>query len=125
MEMTTVLKGETIASMRSFLQTRTGNYRFYANIDNLGHWAKTLRPRGTDKDNTVFGWVRAMLDKDAEERPTAAELYDDVLKESKNLKIPFCGSCCVEEHDSSGIDDTDEEDLWEMAAELTVVPGGA
>jgi hypothetical protein len=124
MEMVTVLKGESIASMRSFLQMRTGNYRFYANIDNLGQWAKKLRSVGKSRDNTVFGWVRAMLDKDGDERPTATELFDDIVRESAQQHVPFCGSCCVEDLDSSSVDDEDEEedDLWKQAADLTIVP---
>jgi serine/threonine protein kinase len=122
-EMVTVLKGETIASMRSFLQNRSGNHLFYANIDNAARWAKALQPKGAEKDNAVFGWVRAMLNKDAEKRLTAAEVYDYVVKDCGSLHVPFSGSCCVEEHESSDVEDTDEEDLWERAAELTIVPG--
>jgi serine/threonine protein kinase len=122
MEMATVLKGETIAGMRSFLQMRTGNYRFYANIEILGQWARKLRDSGAEKDNTVFKWVRAMLDKDADERPTASELYDDIVRECSLQHVPFCGSCCVEDVDSSGIEDEDEDDLWEKASELTIMP---
>jgi serine/threonine protein kinase len=125
LEMVTVLKGETVAGMRSFFQERTSNYRFYANIPNFGPWAQKLRAMGNDKDNTVFKWVRAMLDKDGDERPTASVLYEDVVKECTLLHIPFCGSCCVEGAGSSSVEDTDEEDVWEQAAEWTITPGTA
>jgi hypothetical protein len=120
--MVTVLKGETVASMRSFFEQRTSNYRFYANIPNLGPWAQKLRAIGGDKDNTVFKWVRAMLDKEGDERPTAMELYEDIVEECTLQHVPFCGSCCVEDAGSSSVGDSDEDDLWEQAAELTIVP---
>jgi hypothetical protein len=125
MEMATVLKGETIAAMRSFFQQRSGNYRFYANIENLGPWAQTLRMKSAEKDNTVFGWARGMLEKEGNERPTASELYEDIVKECAMQHVPFCGACCVEEEGSDDVFDTDEDDLWEQAAELTIVPESA
>jgi serine/threonine protein kinase len=120
MEMTTVLKGETIASMRNFLRMRTGNYRFYANVHNVGQWVKKLRLLGSEKDNILFPWIRAMLAKNMEERPTAAELYEDIVRERKQQRVPFCGSCCIEEVDSSEVEDEDEDALWKEAADLTI-----
>jgi serine/threonine protein kinase len=122
MEMVTVLKGETVAAMRTFLEQRSGNYRFYTNIENMGQWAKKLRATGSEDDNIIFGWVRGMLDKDAEDRPTASELYDHIVKECAKQHVPFCGSCCVEDVDSSGVEDEGEDDLWQKAAELTIMP---
>jgi serine/threonine protein kinase len=123
MEIVTTLKGETIAAMRAFLEQRTGNYRFYANMALLPQWAKHLRTIGSDKDDIVFKWVRGMLEEDADERPTAAMLYADIVKECRAQNVPFCGSCCVEGADSSGVEDEGEDDLWEKAADLTIVPG--
>jgi serine/threonine protein kinase len=54
LEVATVLKGETAATMRAFFQIRTSNYRFYANIQNPWSWVQTPRAKGAEKDNTVF-----------------------------------------------------------------------
>jgi serine/threonine protein kinase len=54
MEMVTVLKGETIAALRSFLETRTATYRFYTSIEILGQWVRKLRSLGSDEDNIIF-----------------------------------------------------------------------
>jgi hypothetical protein len=86
---------------------------------------QTLRAKGADKDNTVFEWVRGMLEKDGNERPTASETYEDIVRECALQHVPFCGACCVEEEGSEGVGDTDEDDLWEQAAELTIVPNTA
>jgi serine/threonine protein kinase len=121
MEMITVLKGETIASMRSFLDEQTGNHRFYANIEKLGQWAKRIRTMGSDSDNVVLGWVRAMLEHDADERPTASELYDDIVSKCLKQQVPFCGSCCTDDGDTSSAADRSEDELWQQTADLTIV----
>lgn len=127
MEIVTVLKGESLGDMRTFFVSKTSNYRFYANINHLPQWAKTLRNTGLPKDDIVFKWVRAMLDEDGDERPTASELYDDIVKECNAQHVPFCGSCCLEMLGSSSAEEdggsVDDDDLWERAAEVTVVPG--
>lgn len=43
LEMVTVLKGQTISSLRSFLDARSSNFRFHANIESLGHWIQELQ----------------------------------------------------------------------------------
>lgn len=122
MEMATVLKGETVAAMRASFEAETGNYRFYANMKSFPKWARTLRGVGSEKDNVVFKWVRAMLDGEAEDRPTAATLFLDITNESAAQRVPFCASCCLEPLDSSGVEDEDGDDLWGQAADLTIQP---
>ncbi|KAH7090002.1 kinase-like domain-containing protein [Paraphoma chrysanthemicola] len=124
MELVTVLKGETIAAMRTFFEQQTGNYRFYANVKVLPQWAKHLRTRSSDKDDISFKWVRGMLEEDADDRSTAAMLYADIVEQCKLQSTPFCGSCCVEGSESSGAEDHDEEDPWEQDEDTTVVPQG-
>jgi serine/threonine protein kinase len=122
MEIVTVLKGETVEGMRTFFTERTGNSRFYANIAHLPQWAKHLRSTGSPKDDVIFKWVRAMLEEDAEDRPTAATLYRDIVSECEVQSVPFCGSCCLDAVDSSDMDE-DDEDVWVQDDEKTVGPG--
>lgn len=122
MEMVTVLKGETVEAMRAFFEEHNSTYYFYGNISRFPEWAKKLRGMGSAKDDLIFKWVRGMLEEEAEDRPTAATLYEDIVAECTAQHLPFCGSCCLEAVDSSGIEDEDEDDLWGRAAELTLGP---
>ncbi|KAH7073443.1 Hsp70 protein-domain-containing protein [Paraphoma chrysanthemicola] len=118
MEIVTVLKGETMASMRAFFYAKSRSHRYYANIASLGQWAKKLRKLGQAKNNIIFDWVRGMLDEDAEDRPTAATLYAHIMEACKTQNVPFCGSCCAEGAETSEDEDDDEDDPWEEAAGL-------
>lgn len=120
-EMATVLKGQTVDAMRAFFAERSGNNRFYANIKEFGAWVdRLLGTGGSPRDDVVFSWVRAMLQEEGKDRPTAASLYADITAECMKHNVPFCGLCCLEAVDSSGVEDGDEDDLWHEAAELTL-----
>jgi len=112
-EMITVLKGQSVTTMRDFFKERSGNYRFYANIACLLEWIDKLRKLGSAKDNTVFKWAGPMLQEHAEDRPTAATLYHDISAECASGHVPFCGSCCLEAVESSEFEDEDEDEFWQ------------
>lgn len=59
-----------------------------------------------------------MLEQLAENRPTAFELYDHIVKKSEEYQVPFYGSCCIDDQLSPGVEeeDDDEDDLWERAS---------
>ena len=111
MEMITVLKGQSVTTMRDFFEERSGNYRFYANITRLVEWVDKLRKLGSAKDDAVFKWAVLMLQEHAEDRPTAATLYHDISAECASGHVPFCGSCCLEAVESSGVEDEDDDEL--------------
>lgn len=119
-EIVAILKGETILAMRNVFSQRNGNYRFYTNLKSFPLWATKLRQQGLAKDNVILAWVRAMLDEDPDNRPTAATLHADIVAESTQQGVPYCGSCCLEVVDSSEAEDEDEDDVWARAAELTI-----
>lgn len=125
MEIATVVKGGTIKSMRNFFKERSGDYRFYSNLKNLPLWARKLRNIGAPKDDVIITWIRGMLDREGDDRPTAAELYAEIVSQSETENVPFCGTCCLEPVESSEMEDDDEDDLWDQAAELTIAAGGA
>jgi hypothetical protein len=52
-----------------------------------------------------------MLDESTENRPTAAELYAEIVSECTSQTFIFCGICCLVEVKSSGIEDDDEDDF--------------
>jgi hypothetical protein len=74
------------------------------------------RKTGLEKDNVIFDWILLMLQEDPQKRPTAATLHHDIGLERAKRGVQYCGSCCLENTESSGI----EDELWDLAAELTV-----
>jgi serine/threonine protein kinase len=121
-EIATVVKSSAITDIRAFFDSKSGNHRFYANIANFSRWAATLRGKGSSKDDIIFKWVRAMLEENPEDRPTAAELFEDIVSETYAQKMSFCGTCCLEVMDASSVegDGDDEDDPWSQVAELTL-----
>lgn len=124
MEMATILKGQPISAMRKFFEEESGNYRFYTNISRLTSWADNCRQLGSEKDDVVFDWILLMLEEDPEKRPTAATLHHDISVECTRQGVPFSGTCCLENVESSGIEDEDDDEAWDVGGEeLTLVPG--
>ena len=124
MEMATALKGQSINTMRKFFEEGSGNSRFYANISHLSTWADNYRRAGSEKDNIIFNWALLMLQEDPEKRPTAATLHHEISLECSRQGVPFSGACCLEGAESSGAEDEDDDEAWDMGPdEMTIVPG--
>jgi len=105
--------------MRDFFKERNDDYRFYTNIGIVPEWMDKLRTLGSAKDNAPLKWVTQMLQDTLTLRPTAAKLFSDITAESASEHIPFCGPCCRDGNDSSGVDDDDQE-LWGNKGEPTI-----
>ncbi|KAJ4303252.1 hypothetical protein N0V90_002145 [Kalmusia sp. IMI 367209] len=123
-EMATILKGRPIRAMRAFFEEESGNYRFYANITRITSWIDSCRQTGLEKDDVIFDWALLMLEEQPGKRPTAASLHHDINVECARQGVPFCGACCQEAGESSGIEDESGDEAWDMAPEeFTVTPG--
>jgi serine/threonine protein kinase len=119
LEMVTVLKGETVEGMRTFFKGNNKNesYRIYENIDVVPEWIDKLKSRGEGKDDVPVEWVRQMLQEEQESRPTAAKVANDIVFACVEQHVLFCGPCCREDLNSSGVDDAldeDEDELWNL-----------
>jgi serine/threonine protein kinase len=112
LEMTTILKGHTIAQMRQCFRDYSENHRFYANLKPAASWIKSLHNVGSEHDNEPLKWVKAMLNVTPQYRPTADALYGMITDEytvTTAVLTPgtFCGSCCVEVNESASESDGD------------------
>lgn len=126
MEMGTILKGRPITAMRDFFEHKSGNYRFYANIELLISWMDVCRQDVSEKDDVVFDWALLMLEEDPGKRPTAASLHHDIGSECTRQGVSFCGTCCMEAGESSSAEDASDDDAWNLGAdEVTVTPNRA
>jgi serine/threonine protein kinase len=119
LEMVTVLKGETVEGMRTFFKGNNKNesYRIYENIDVMPEWLDKLKSRGEGKDDVPVEWVRRMLQEAQESRPTAATVANDIVNACVEQHVLFCGPCCREDLNSSGVDDAldeDDDELWNL-----------
>src|SRR5215469_17808340 len=120
LEMVTILKGKTVASMRGFFKERNENYWVYTNIDIVPEWIDKLRALGFAKDDPPLIWVMQMLQETPELRPTAAKLFNDIGSECDSQHVQYCGPCCREAIESSEADDEDDDQLWGLAGEPTI-----
>lgn len=124
MEMATIIKGKPITTMRRFFEEAGGSYRFHANIPHLTSWADECRQLGSGKDNVIFDWVLRMLEENPKDRPTAATMHHDISVECARQGVPFSGTCCLENVESSGVEDEDMDDAWDIGGEEpTLMPG--
>ena len=114
MEIVTTLKGQTITTMREFFEQQSGNYRFYANVAHLVSWMDLCRKNAPGKDDVVFDWALSMLEEEADKRPNAASLHHEISAECIKQGAAFCGTCCREVGESSGIEDGSDDDAWDF-----------
>jgi serine/threonine protein kinase len=127
LEMATVLKGQKIADMRAEFEERTGNYRFYRNIENAFQWVDKLRSLGNELDNAPLNWITKMLDLRSSSRPTAYALVGMITDEDPDelgVSASFCGACCLADPESPIGAESDGEAWIEKTArsEPSVVP---
>jgi len=143
-EMVTVLHGRPVADLRRHFLSVADTCSFQANVANLEPWAASLRSSSSSlslsssssssssaspapftslapTSGIAFDWALRMLQPDPLQRATAAELFEDIARESALRRVPFCGTCCHGgdrgSHGSgeSATDDDDAEDdglIW-------------
>lgn len=103
LEIWTVLKGETVASLNTYLQTHGTNSTFYySNHGASIAWCRDLemQKKGSDDENPPVQWILGMLQLDPSERWSAQVLchHVDEANESEN-RLTFSGLCCITDDD--------------------------
>jgi ankyrin repeat protein/tRNA A-37 threonylcarbamoyl transferase component Bud32 len=112
LEMATVLNGDSITNLKTFLRT-TGSQRLeYAkNQESIRHWINDLTSQNRIAyDATPFKWTQQMLQPQSSSRPKAQDLFDKVRRtRDQSSSTPYCNSCCQIEDDSDESIDAVEE----------------
>jgi len=101
LEMVTFLRGKTLAEMDRFLQRHGQRVTsIHNNIEGAMQWFEQLQAHdsGSPIDNEPLTWIKAMLNGVQANRPTAAELFDNVIGFQDGR---FCGRCCMDTESSS------------------------
>ncbi|KAH7411569.1 hypothetical protein DE146DRAFT_640763 [Phaeosphaeria sp. MPI-PUGE-AT-0046c] len=102
LEMGTILDGVTNGSLKNHLYDadaydgRTSS-TFAGGAEILDSWIVRLDIKGHTGTGPPFTWVRDMLKQDHTDRPTAASLFDRIVRNSRKMGTSFCGSCCMED----------------------------
>lgn len=101
LEMVTFLRGRTLADMDTFLQSHgQGVTSIHNNIEGAMNWFEQLQASnaGSAIDNEPLTWIKGMLNRVQSNRPTATELFEDVVAFQDGK---FCGRCCFDTDSSS------------------------
>jgi len=108
LEMTTILRGETLNSMQDFLlKNGTNDEYVFENIEGAIKWTEYLRKKTKFPrvDNSPMQWIRDMLLEKALERPTASKLCENIRRVADGA---FCGKCCRWDGSTASDISTDE-----------------
>ncbi|KAL8793110.1 MAG: hypothetical protein Q9195_004316 [Heterodermia aff. obscurata] len=111
LEMVTFLQGRTIADMDAFLCSHGhGVTSIHDNIEGAMNWFEELQASNTGSaiDNEPLTWIKGMLNRVHSNRPTAADLFEDVVTFQDGR---FCGHCCLDTESSSDEDFESDRDL--------------
>ena len=114
-EMVTFLRGKTLAEMDAFLQNHgQGVTSIHNNIEGAMNWFEQLQAydSGSPIDNEPLTWIKPMLNRVQSNRPTAVELFENVVGFQDGR---FCGHCCMDTDSSS--DEGFESDM-EMLSDI-------
>ncbi|KAH7393594.1 hypothetical protein BKA64DRAFT_709932 [Cadophora sp. MPI-SDFR-AT-0126] len=109
LEMTTILRGETLESMLNFfLKNGTKEGYVYANIHTVNKWTEHLRQNANFSrvDNAPMQWIKDMLCEKPSDRPQALDLFRDIMHASDGA---FCGKCCSSEDSTTSGASSDSE----------------
>lgn len=115
-EMFSLLKGSNVDALRIFLRPPPGSDSVDPGPDRVKDWLDSLRMQGDIRDNCIIKWVSAMLESQPGMRATATMLHDDIVKETEDSDLAFCGPCCIqddEEYESSEDKDDVDIDVWD------------
>jgi serine/threonine protein kinase len=101
-EIATVLSGGSIEDLKAHFRQQTDTEAYHANVDNFAAWVKGLRSsRANKSDNFSWKLAQMALHFDPEDRLTAAELFEEIAKETHRTGIHFCGPCCLDDDAST------------------------
>ncbi|CAD6591643.1 MAG: hypothetical protein ASARMPRED_005519 [Alectoria sarmentosa] len=116
LEMSTVLKRQSVDAMRQYFKSRSDNYRFYSNLSAIEEWLNVLAASGSELDRYPLEWTASMLRDKAEFRPSADVLCAKIINAKNRVRgedVPFCGQCCAGEIDGdSTAESASDGDLW-------------
>ena len=106
LEMVTVIKGQSVARIRAFLESFGNQSTVYAlNEDGVQTWIDEMKM--VSLDNIPLEWTRQMLRRRSVSRPTAQQLFKTIMLSSAAGDFPgaFLGPCCMTDNHPSEIAD--------------------
>lgn len=93
-EMITVLKDQTIPSMRAYFELHGSRGKFFSNnLEAAKEWFLMLTATVPHSDNIPLQWAQNMLRYDRNLRPKSRILMETILSHYRSTE--FCGSCCA------------------------------
>jgi serine/threonine protein kinase/ankyrin repeat protein len=104
LEMVTILRGKSLVDMNDFLQCHGSHLTaIHFNLEAALKWFEELQAveRGPLTDNEPLTWIKGMLSLCQFDRPSAADLCDNITSFQNGQ---FCGQCCLEEDTESESD---------------------
>ncbi|KAL8727896.1 MAG: hypothetical protein Q9166_005773 [cf. Caloplaca sp. 2 TL-2023] len=99
LEMITVLRGQSLNSMRTFMEKYGTRHPFvWANAPATTQWFEQLRLNGVgpDSDNEPLTWIKDLTQPDPQRRPRPWALTDQI----RNTAPLFIGICCADEDET-------------------------
>lgn len=96
LEMTAVLRGQSLKSFHSYLPTNGSGHQFvYGNQAATHSYFEVLRTKGAgpEYDNEPLSWVKDMINIDPIGRPTARAIRNQIFQ--SNFVEQFRGFCCA------------------------------
>lgn len=97
LEMTAVLRGQSLQSFHSYLRTHGSQHKYvYGNLRATHSYFELLRTQGTgpEYDNEPLSWVKDMIHLDSTGRPTARAMRNQILHSSSIDQ--FRSFCCAD-----------------------------
>ncbi|KAL5325230.1 hypothetical protein ACEPPN_006354 [Leptodophora sp. 'Broadleaf-Isolate-01'] len=122
LEMTTILRGETLDSMLNFFQRNgTKEGHVHANIHTANKWTEHLRQnaRFSRVDNAPMQWIKDMLCEKPSDRPQAPDLFQAIMHASDGA---FCGKCCSSDDSTTSGASSDGELDDDATVKAVVLP---
>jgi serine/threonine protein kinase len=100
LEIWTVLKGETVAKLNTYLEKNGAlSSCYHLNTDATFSWMAMLESKPPSADNSPLAWLRHLLVHDKHERFTARQLLLEIetVNTDPETKFAFSGQCCMED----------------------------
>ncbi|KAL2044844.1 hypothetical protein N7G274_002619 [Stereocaulon virgatum] len=116
LEMTTVLKGRTVAIMRQHFQSANDSHKFHECLPAITSWSQNLRNLGKEYDNFLLEWTAGMMQSDSRSRPSADDLCAGIANFTciTNDEVHyFCRDCRADGDDTvSSVGNNSNDDIW-------------
>jgi len=93
-EMITVLKNQTITSMRNYFESHGSCGKFFNNnVEAMNDWFLILAAATPSSDNIPLQWARNMVQYNDKLRPKSRALAEIII--NHHCSTDFCGGCCL------------------------------